>query len=260
MAQLPVRYLVSDMDGVIYRGKSLIPGARDFIEKLHQKGIRFLFLTNNSEQTPLDLKRKLESMGLTGVEEENFITSAIVTASFLESQKKGGNVYVVGGGGLISEIYKAGFSVSEQNCDYVVVGKTTTYNYEMLRKAVNLISKGAKFIATNPDVVDPTEAGIEPACGSLLAPIETATGQKPYVVGKPNPLMMTIALKKLGAHPEETVMVGDRMDTDIVAGMEAGMRTCLVLSGVSDRATIDRFPYRPDYVFNHVGEIDLEKL
>lgn len=257
---LPVRYVVSDMDGVIYRGKSLIPGAAELLGRLRERGLPFLFLTNNSEQTPLDLKRKLEGMGLKGVDESNFITSAIVTATFLAQQKKGGTVFVVGGGGLTAELYKAGFSVSDHRADYVVVGKTTTYNYEMIRKAANLITQGAKFIATNPDVVDPTEQGLEPACGCLLAPIELATGRKPYVVGKPNPLMMTIALRKLGAHPEETVMVGDRMDTDIVAGLEAGMRTCLVLSGVSTRETIAQFPYRPDYIFDDVGAITWESL
>lgn len=252
--------IISDMDGVIYRGKHLIPGAKDFIKRLNETQTKFLFLTNNSEQTPLDLKRKLEQLGIEGIKEENFITSAMATAQFLQSQNPKGTVYAIGGGGLINELYKAGFSISETNPDYVVVGKTSSFNYDMMKKAVSLISKGAKFIGTNPDVVDPNESGMEPACGAIMASIEISTGKKPYVVGKPNPLMMMIAKKMLGSHAEDTVMIGDRMDTDIVAGMEAGMTTCLVLSGVSNLDSIKQYPYKPTYVFNHVGEIDPNKL
>lgn len=251
---------ISDMDGVIYRGKQLIPGAKDFIDRLRKNGNKFLFLTNNSEQTPIDLKRKLEGLGLEGIEEENFITSAMATAAFLKEQKPEGTVYVIGGGGLVNELYKAGFSISENNPDYVVVGKTKSYNFEMIKKAVDLINKGAKFIGTNPDVIDPIEGGVEPACGSLLAPIEVATGKKPFVVGKPNAIMMTIAKKQLGVHSEETMMIGDRMDTDIIGGLEAGMKTCLVLSGVSDREALKEYPYKPNYIYNNVGEIDIENL
>lgn len=257
---MAVKYVICDMDGVIYRGKTLIPGAKVFIERLLERNTRFLFLTNNSEQSQLDLKRKLEMMGLNGVSEDNFITSANVTATFLKSQKPGATIYAIGGAGLTSELYKAGFSLSENNPDYVVIGKTSNFNFEMIKKAVRLINGGAKFIGTNPDVVDPSESGLEPACGTLLAPIERATGKKPYIIGKPNSLMMTIALRTLGAHPEESMMIGDRMDTDVVTGMEAGMKTALVLSGVSTQETVDEFPYRPDYIFNHVGEIDPEKI
>lgn len=252
--------ILSDMDGVIYRGKKIIPGAKEFIDRMNQSGVKFLFLTNNSEQLPLDLLRKLEGMGIHGLTEDNFITSAMATASFLKTQKPGGSVYVVGGGGLVSELYRAGFSITEHEPDYVVVGKTANFNFEMMKKAAILISRGAKFIATNPDTVDPAEEGFEPACGSILASIVTASGKKPYVVGKPNSLMMMIARKKLGAHSSETVMIGDRMDTDIVAGLEAGMTTCLVLSGVSTREIADQFPYRPDHIFENVGEIDPLKL
>lgn len=248
--------IISDMDGVIYRGRKLIDGAKDFIHNLLQTNSKFLFLTNNSEQSSLDLLRKLESMGVQGLQESNFITSAMATATFLKSQKPGGSAYVIGGGGLVNELYQAGFSITEHNPDYVVVGKTPQFNYDMLKKAVNFIAKGSKFIATNPDVIDPTENGLEPACGSILASIVTGCGKNPYIVGKPNSLMMMIARKKLGSHASDTVMIGDRMDTDIVAGLEAGMTTCLVLSGVSSRETIDDFPYRPDHIFNHVGEID----
>lgn len=257
---MAVKHVISDMDGVIYRGKNLIPGAKEFVSELISSGTRFLFLTNNSEQMPLDLKRKLENLGIEGIQESNFITSAMATAAFLHNQRPAGTVYAIGGGGLISELYKAGFSVSESNPDYVVVGKTNSFNFQMLKKAITLIMNGAKFIGTNPDVIDPVESGFEPACGSLLAAIEIATGKKPYIVGKPNSLMMTIALKQLGVQASETVMIGDRMDTDIVAGMEAGMKTALVLSGVSSQDSLNDFPYKPDYIFNNVGQIDLSKL
>jgi NagD protein len=247
--------VISDMDGVLYRGRTLIPGANEFVRRLIESETPFLFLTNNSEQTPLDLKKKLERMGIEGLQEGNFITSAMATAIFLKDQKENATVYVIGGGGLINELYNVGFSISETEPDYVVVGKTSHFNYEMMKKAVTFIRRGSKFIGTNPDVVDPTEGGLEPACGSILASIEKAAGKAPYIVGKPNALMMTIATKKLGVHPDSTLMIGDRMDTDIVGGMEAGMTTCLVLSGVTTQNMLDSFPYKPDYVFNNVGEI-----
>lgn len=248
------------MDGVIYRGANLVEGSKDFINRLMSQNIPFLFLTNNSEQTPIDLKKKLEAKGLHGISEHNFITSAQATALFLKTQKPGASVYVIGGGGLVSEMYNVGFSVTENNPDYVVVGKTASFNFEMMKKAMNFIENGSKFIGTNPDMVDPIEKGMEPACGSILAAIEAATGKKPYIVGKPNALMMTIASMKLGMHPHDCVMIGDRMDTDIVGGMEVGMKTCLVLSGVTTRDEAGSFPYRPDYIFNNVGEIFPENL
>ena len=252
--------IISDMDGVIYRGSQVIEGAKNFINQMLEKQIPFLFLTNNSEQTPVDLKRRLESKGIHGVKEENFMTSAMAAAMFLQSQKPGAAIYAIGGGGLINELYNAGFSISESNPDYVVVGKTSHFNFEVMKKASNLINKGAKFIGTNPDVVDPIEGGIEPACGAILSAIETATGKKPYIIGKPNSLMMTIATRKLGVHASDAVMIGDRMDTDIIGGLEAGMTTCLVLSGVTNESMIDHFPYKPDYIFNNVGEISPDKL
>lgn len=255
-----IKSLISDMDGVIYRGKNLIPGANEFVQRLLAARIPFLFLTNNAEQTPLDLKLKLEALGIQGLTEDNFITSAMATAMFLKSQKPQAKVFVLGGAGLINELYNVGFSISESQPDYVVVGKATTFSFEQLKKAVRLIDRGAKFIGTNPDMVDPMEEGNEPAAGTLLAAIQAATGKKPYIVGKPNALMMTLATRKLGVHPEETVMVGDRMDTDIVGGLEAGMKTCLVLSGVTTPDIMEQFPYRPDHVFAHVGEIDLSAL
>ncbi|WP_228098209.1 HAD-IIA family hydrolase [Chitinilyticum piscinae] len=255
-----IKNVISDMDGVVYRGKQLIPGAQAFVDRMLAARIPFLFLTNNAEQTPYDLKLKLESLGVHGLTEDNFITAAMATAMFLKNQKDRAKVYVIGGGGLINELYNVGFSISESNPDYVVVAKSATFSFEQLKKAVRLIDQGAKFIGTNPDMIDPVEGGNEPAAGTILAAIAAATGKKPYIVGKPNALMMTLALRKLGAHPDDTLMVGDRMDTDIVGGMEAGMKTALVLSGVTTTDMIDHFPYKPDYVFNNVGEIALDKL
>jgi NagD protein len=248
------------MDGVVYRGKQIIPGAQAFVDRLIELQVPFLFLTNNSEQTPLDLLRKLNAMGVTGLTEENFITSAMATAAFLAQQSPGASAYVVGGAGLANELYKVGFSLTETKPDYVVVGKTVHFNFDMLVKASRFIREGAKFIGTNPDVLDPVESGWAPASGCILAAVETACGKKPYIVGKPNALMMTIARKKLGTRSSETVMIGDRMDTDIVGGMEAGMVTCLVLSGVTDRAALEQYPYKPSHVFDDVGQIDIAVL
>lgn len=248
--------IVSDMDGVIYRGGQMIPGADLFVKRLIEGQIPFLFLTNNSEQTPIDLIRKLERLGIHGLREDNFITSAMATGMFLAAQKPRGSAFVIGGAGLSSELYKVGFSLTESNPDYVVVGKTPHFNFDMMTKATRLINAGAKFIGTNPDIVDPTEHGLSPACGAILASIETATGKKPYIVGKPNSLMMVLARKKLHSSAEDTYMIGDRMDTDIVGGLEAGMRTCLVLSGVTSRNMLSNFPYQPDHIFDDVGGID----
>jgi NagD protein len=252
--------VISDMDGVIYRGKELIPGAQEFVGHMRENAIPFLFLTNNSEQTPLDLQRKLAGMGIHGLTPDNFITASIATAQFLHAQRPHSSAYVVGGNGLAAELYKVGYSITESDPEYVVVGKTATFSFATLRRAAQLIDAGAKFIGTNPDMIDPVEGGTEPAAGVLLAAIEAATGRKPYIVGKPNSLMMIYARQMLGAHAEDCVMVGDRMDTDIVGGLEAGMRTALVLSGVSGRDTIEQFPYRPDFVFDSVGSIDWDAL
>ncbi|MGV1005006.1 MAG: HAD-IIA family hydrolase [Candidatus Nanopelagicales bacterium] len=257
MGQLSV---ISDMDGVIYRGKQLIPGAREFLAHLQRTSTPFLFLTNNSEQTPLDLVRKLAGLGITGLSERNFITAAIATAQFLHAQRPKSSAYVVGGPGLTTELYNVGYSLTENSPEYVVVGKTKHFNFETMRKAAQLIDGGAKFIGTNPDMVDPVEGGTEPAAGTILAAIQAATGKKPYIVGKPNSLMMIYARQLLGAHAEDCVMIGDRMDTDIVGGLEAGMRTILVLSGVSDAETVEHFPYRPNFVYDNVGQIDWAAL
>ena len=248
--------VISDMDGVIYRGKEPIPGAQDFIDRLRASDTGFVFLTNNSEQTPLDLLRKLAGLGIHGLTAANFITSAMATAEFLAAQKPHGTAYVIGGGGRSAALYQVGYSITDANPDYVVVGKTASFGFPMMKKAVQLIDAGAKFIGTNPDLVDPVEGGTEPAAGVLLAAIEAATGRKPYIVGKPNSLMMIYARKMLDVPAEDCVMIGDRMDTDIVGGLEAGMRTCLVLSGVSTRDSVARFPYRPTFVYDSVADID----
>jgi NagD protein len=255
MGQLSV---ISDMDGVIYRGRQLIPGAQDFIDRLLAGGYPFLFLTNNSEQTPLDLMRKLERLGVHGLTERHFFTSAMATAQFLASQRPGGSAYVIGGGALAAALYAAGYSLTETSPDYVVVGKTAGFSFPQLKKAAQLIDAGARFIGTNPDMIDPVEGGTEPAAGAILAAIQAATGKQPYVVGKPNSLMMIYARETLGSHAEDCVMVGDRMDTDIVGGLEAGMRTCLVLSGVSTRQSIEQFPYAPTFVEESVAHIALD--
>ncbi len=257
-----MKSVISDMDGVIYRGKQLIPGAKDFVQQLLSNKVPFLFLTNNAEQTPHDLSLKVEQLGISGLTEDNFITAAMATAMFLKTQNRKPNpkAYVIGGGGLMNELYKVGFSISESSPDYVVVAKSTSFGYEQLKKAVRFIDQGAKFIGTNPDMIDPVEGGLEPAAGTILAAVSAATGKTPYIVGKPNALMMTLATRKLGVHPDSAVMIGDRMDTDIVGGLEAGMTTALVLSGVTTKESMEYFPYRPDHVFNNVGEIDLEAL
>ena len=255
---MPASYVI-DMDGVIYHGHRLIPGAREFVDRLRAGGHPFLFLTNNSQWTPRDLRHRLAGMGI-DVEESAFHTSALATAEFLRSQKPGGSAFVIGGAGLTNALYEVGYHLTERDPDYVVVGDTRRYDYETLEHAIRLVIGGAQFIATNPDLTGPSEAGIQPACGALVAPIELSTGRKPYFVGKPNPLMMRTALRKLGSHSSESFMVGDRMDTDVIGGMEAGMRTILVLSGVSSRETIEQFPYRPTHVFEDVGQIPVDRL
>lgn len=255
---MPASYVI-DMDGVIYLGNELIPGAKEFIERLMSEKHGFLFLTNNSSLTPRELQRKLNNMGI-DVNECCFFTSALATADFLGGQHPHGRAYVIGGDGLREALTTVGYTMTDERPDYVVVGSTHTYNYDLLEKAVRLVREGARLIGTNPDVTSPSDQGIIPACGALVAPIQLATGAHPYFVGKPNPLMMRTALRRLGAHSADAFMVGDRMDTDIVAGTEAGMRTILVLSGVTSRADIDTYAFRPHYVFETVGDIPVATL
>jgi len=246
---------ICDMDGVIYHGSSLLPGVLEFVAWLRKEDKKFLFLTNSSARTLRELSEKLARMGLK-VGESHFYTSARATATFLASQKPGGSAYVIGDAGIISALYDEGYSINDTNPDYVVVSESANYDYARICHATKLVLNGAKLIGTNPDLTGPIEGGqIVPATGALLAPIELATGAKAYYVGKPNPLMMRNALKKLGCLREETAIVGDRMDTDIIAGVEAEITTVLVLSGVTKREDISRFAYQPDYVLNGVGDV-----
>ncbi|MFW5689015.1 MAG: HAD-IIA family hydrolase [Spirochaetota bacterium] len=245
---------IIDMDGVIYHGNRLLPGAHDFVRWLHDNDKRFLFLTNSSERSPRELNQKLARLGV-DVDEAHFYTSALATAEFLASQKQGGSAYVIGEAGLINALYNAGITMNDVNPDYVVVGESPSYSYAKIEKAVQLVRAGARLIGTNPDLTGPAENGIVPACGSLIAPIELATESKAYFAGKPNPLMMRQAIKRLGCRPEESVIVGDRMDTDIVAGVESEIDTVLVLSGVTSMDDLPQFAYRPRVILNGVGEI-----
>lgn len=245
---------ICDMDGVIYHGNRLLDGVMDFLNWLKNENKQFIFLTNSSERSPRELQEKLHRLGL-DVDESHFYTSALATASFLKSQCPGGSVYVIGEAGLTNAMYDSGFSMNDVNPDYVVVGETRNYNIEKIEKAVHLIFKGAKLIGTNPDLTGPAEHGIVPATRALISPIELTTGKQAYFIGKPNPLMMRHALKKLGCKPEETAIVGDRMDTDIIAGIESEIDTVLVLSGVTNRENINNFPYGPKYILDGVGDI-----
>jgi NagD protein len=247
---------ILDMDGVLVRGSQAIPGAQQFIERLIETGTRFAILTNNPMYTPRDLQYRLESVGLK-VPYESLYTSAMATAQFLSTQMPGGSAYVIGESGLTTALHDVGYVFTDRNPDYVVIGDTTNYNFERISKAVRLIAAGSRFIATNPDTSGPSEKGLEPACGAMAALIEAVTGVKPYFVGKPNPLMMRSALRFLGTHSEDTVMVGDRMDTDVVAGMESGMETILVLTGVTREEDVSKFPYRPTRILPSVADIEL---
>lgn len=247
--------LLMDMDGVLVRGAQLIPGADEFIARLRERGLPFLILTNNSLYTPRDLQARLARVGL-HVEENELFTSALATAQFLHAQKPQGTAYVIGEAGLTTALHDVGYVLTDVHPDYVVIGETTMYSFQRLTQAIRHVAAGARFIATNPDVVGPTEEGLVPATGAVAALISEATGTKPYYVGKPNPLMMRSALRQLGAHSESSVMIGDRMDTDIIAGTEAGMETVLVLTGVTTREMVARFPYQPTYIADAVAKIE----
>ncbi len=243
-----------DMDGVIYHGNRLLPGVREFVEWLYREKKEFLFLTNASGKSPEELRQKLQRMGL-DVDERHFYTSALATARFIQSQSPGCSAYVIGDPGLYKALYDCGITINEIDPEYVIVGETTSYGYENICHAMRCIERGAKLIGTNYDLTGPSENGLLPACRTLVIPIEAATGKKAYYVGKPNPLMMRTGLQMLGVHAADAAMIGDRMDTDVIAGIESGLDTVLVLSGVSSRETIERFPYRPRLVLNGVFEI-----
>jgi NagD protein len=250
----PVETWLTDMDGVLVHEEHAIPGAPEFVQALRASGRQFLVLTNNSIFTPRDLRARLLASGI-DVPEEALWTSALATAKFLADQRAGGSAFVVGEAGLLTAMHDVGFVMTDRDPDYVVLGETRTYSFESITRAIRLIEKGARFIATNPDPSGPSPQGTMPATGSVAALISTATGRQPYYVGKPNPLMMRSALNRLDAHSETTVMVGDRMDTDIISGLEAGLRTVLVLTGSTRREQVETFPYRPSRIVDSVADL-----
>ena len=252
--QKPIECWMTDMDGVLVREGSLVPGADQLLSRLRQKDIPFLVLTNNSIHTPRDLRYRLQATGL-DVPEESIWTSALATATFLNEQRPGGSAYVIGEAGLTTALHDVGYVITDASPDYVVLGETRTYSFSSITTAIRLIENGSRFVATNPDATGPSPEGLLPATGSVAAMISKATRVDPYFIGKPNPLMMRAALNRLGAHSESTLMVGDRMDTDILAGLEAGMRTVLVLTGITHSSEIDRFPFRPTRVVPSVADL-----
>ncbi len=250
----PIESWLTDMDGVLMHEGVPVPGADAFIKRLKESERPFLVLTNNSMYTPRDLHARLNRIGL-DVPIENIWTSALATAQFLDDQRPGGTAYVIGEAGLTTAMHDIGYVLTDHAPDYVVLGETRTYSFEALTKAIRLINDGARFIATNPDETGPSMEGALPATGAVAALITKATGRDPYFVGKPNPLMMRAGLNAIGAHSETTAMIGDRMDTDVRAGMEAGLETFLVLTGVTQPAEVDIFPYRPSSVVNSIADL-----
>jgi NagD protein len=245
---------LTDMDGVLVHEGNALPGAADFLQRLVDRQRRFLVLTNNSIFTPRDLAARLARSGLT-VPETSIFTSALATADFLSSQLPGGSAYVIGEAGLTTALYEAGYTLTDTDPDYVVLGETRTYSFEAITRAIRLVGDGARFIATNPDVTGPSPEGPLPATGSVAAMITKATGAEPYFVGKPNPMMFRSAMNRIEAHSESTTMIGDRMDTDVVAGIEAGLDTILVLTGSTRAEDVTRFPFRPGRVLPSIAEV-----
>ncbi len=247
---------ICDMDGVIYHGDKLLPGVKEFVDWLYKENKKFLFLTNASGRTPKELQMKLWRMGL-DVDESHFYTSALATAKFLSRQDPNCSAYVIGDPGLFNALHDSGVTVNDIDPDYVIVGETINYNFGSICRAMKHIMNGAKLIGTNSDLTGPSETGIIPACRALVAPIEAVTGKTAYYVGKPNPLMMRTGLKMLGVHSDESAIIGDRMDTDIIAGIESGLDTVLVLSGVTTMESMNLYPYKPRLVIPGVGEISV---
>ncbi|NBX94201.1 MAG: HAD family hydrolase, partial [Actinobacteria bacterium] len=245
---------LTDMDGVLVHEGRALPGAADVVKQWKEDGLRFLVLTNNSIYTPRDLAARLKATGL-AIPEEAIWTSALATADFLHSQKPKGTAFVLGEVGLTTAMHEIGYVMTDVNPDYVVLGETRNFNFESLTKAIRLINSGSRFIATNPDATGPSAEGPLPATGSVAALITKATGKDPYIVGKPNPMMFRSAMNKINAHSETTGMIGDRMDTDIVAGIEAGLHTVLVLTGIADDAEINKYPFRPNEILNSIADL-----
>src|SRR5881409_309526 len=257
MPRREIRSWLMDMDGVLVHEEHAIPGAPEFLNRLRERELPFLLLTNNSIYTRRDLAARLRASGLE-VSEESIWTSALATAKFLEDQRPGGSAFVIGEAGLTTALHEAGYTLSDRDPDYVVIGETRTYSFERITRAIRLIVAGARFIATNPDNVGPSPDGPLPATGSVAALISRATGVDPYFVGKPNPLMMRSALNAIDAHSETAAMIGDRMDTDIVSGLEAGMETILVLTGMTTTQDAERYPYRPSQIVDSVADLVAE--
>ncbi len=249
---------LTDMDGVLVHENHPVPGASELLQQWRDQGKPYLVLTNNSIFTPRDLSARLRASGLI-VPEESIWTSALATADFCASQIPGGSAFVIGEAGLTTALHEVGFIMTESSPDYVVVGETRNYSFDAITKAIRLIGAGSRFIVTNPDATGPSADGPLPATGAVAALITKATGKEPYVVGKPNPMMFRSAMNKIGAHSENTGMIGDRMDTDIVAGIEAGLHTVLVLTGISDQAEVERYPFRPDEILGSVADLLLEE-
>ena len=254
LARSPIASWLTDMDGVLIHEGSLIPGADEFIRRLVGSGRSFLVLTNNSIYTPRDLRARLVHTGI-DVPESAIWTSALATAGFLDSQRPAGSAFVIGEAGLTTALHEVGYTLTESHPDYVVLGETRNYSFEAITRAIRLINDGARFICTNPDATGPSREGALPAAGSVAALITKATGTEPYFVGKPNPLMMREALNRISAHSETSAMVGDRMDTDVLGGLEAGLYTFLVLTGVTSAAEVDRYPYVPSQVVDSIADL-----
>ena len=248
------QFWLTDMDGVLVHEEKALPGAVEFLDRLVERERRFLVLTNNSIFTPRDLAARLARTGL-HVPEESIWTSALATADFLTTQLPGGSAYVIGEAGLTTALYEVGYTLTDTDPDYVVLGETRTYSFEAITRAIRLIGRGARFIATNPDVTGPSPEGPLPATGSVAAMITRATGAEPYFVGKPNPMMFRSAMNRIEAHSESTIMIGDRMDTDVVAGIEAGLETVLVLSGSTAASDVSRFPFRPSRILDSIADV-----
>jgi NagD protein len=249
-----IKSWLTDMDGVLVREEHAIPGANEFLTRLRELELPFLVLTNNSIYTRRDLSARLKLSGL-DVPEDRIWTSANATANFLADQRPGGTAFVIGESGLTTALHSAGYTMTERDPDYVVLGETRTYSFERIAHAIRLVAAGARFIATNPDPTGPTPDGPLPATGAVAALISKATGVEPYFVGKPNPLMMRSALNAIDAHSESSAMIGDRMDTDIVSGLEAGMHTVLVLTGSTSRETAERFPFVPSRIVDSIADL-----
>jgi len=250
----PVESWLTDMDGVLVHEERAIPGASEFIASLQASGKKFLVLTNNSIFTPRDLRARLLVAGI-DIPETAIWTSALATAQFLDDQRPGGTAYVIGEAGLTTALHDIGYVLTDHEPDYVVLGETRTYSFEAMTKAVRLIKGGARFIATNPDETGPSTEGPPPATGAVAALITKASGKQPYFAGKPNPLMMRTGLNAIGAHSESSAMIGDRMDTDVLAGLEAGMQTFLVLTGLTTPEEIERYPYRPSKIVDSIADL-----